>query len=124
MAKINKKRICNAHGIYDSIENKQCPLCKKQHDKTYDTTMRSKDRMRIYNTKRWKQLRDYVRVRDSFLCQECLRNGIETIGVECDHIIELTDDVSKAYDADNVQLLCVSCHSKKTEREKQKRIIR
>ena len=121
MATINKRKICPSHGIYDAIENKQCPLCKKQNDKTYDNTLRAKDRQKIYNTKRWKQVRDTVRVRDCFMCQECKRNGIDTIGVECDHIVELSDDVSKAYDVDNVELLCVSCHSKKTEIEKQNR---
>lgn len=121
MATINKKRICNAHGIYDSIENTSCPLCKKRNDNTYDTTIRAKDRAKIYNSRKWKQVRDYVRVRDNFLCQACLRNGIDTIGVECDHIIELSDDISNAYDSENVELLCVSCHCKKTEKEKQNR---
>ena len=124
MATINKKLICNkCQSFYNAIENPNgCQQCKKVADKTYDKQLRAKDRQKIYNSKRWKQVRDYVRVRDNFLCQECLRNGIETIGVECDHMVELSDDISKAYDADNVELLCVSCHRKKSELEKQNRI--
>lgn len=121
MATINKRKICQKHGIYNAEESKQCPLCKKQNDKTYDTQIRSKDKMKIYNSKRWKQIRDKVRIRDNFMCQECLRNGIETIGIECDHIIELEDDITKAYDIDNIELLCVACHTKKTHKEREKR---
>lgn len=78
--------------------------------------------MKIYNCKKWRDLRDFIRLRDSFLCQECLRNGIETIGEEVDHIVELEDDMSLAYDADNLELKCKKCHSLKTAREKDKRI--
>lgn len=112
MATINKKRICNAHGIYDSIENTSCPLCKKRNDKTYDTTIRAKDRAKIYNSKRWKQVRELVLLRDDMMCQPCKAKGIDTIATEVHHIQELKDRIDLAYDIDNLESICHSCHMK------------
>lgn len=124
MPQINKRKICNKHGFYDAIENASCPKCKKQSNKTYDSTMRSKDRAKIYNSKKWKVVREKAIIRDNMMCQECLRNGIHTQGKEVDHIIELSDRPDLAYDLDNLEYLCVPCHRKKTEKEKNKRANR
>lgn len=120
MPKLINKKLCIKCDSFYSAD--RCPKCTKQDNKTYSKYIRAKDRQKIYNCKRWKDLRDFVRLRDSFLCQECLKNGIETEGKEVDHIIELEDDISLAYDADNLQLLCVPCHQKKTAKEREKRI--
>jgi 5-methylcytosine-specific restriction protein A len=63
--------------------------------------------------------RERIRERDSYLCQECKRNGRVTVGRVVDHIIPLwaggTDDES------NKQLLCDPCHDAKTAREAKER---
>ena len=51
-------------------------------------------------------------LRDSLLCQECLRKGIYSKADEVHHIIELKDDVTKAYELDNLESICHSCHMK------------
>ena len=113
--------MCNKHGFYNATESPQCPKCKKVSNKTYDTTMRSKDRAKIYNSKKWKDIRVKAMVRDEFMCVTCRKNDIDTEAEEVDHIIELQDRPDLAYELDNLQSLCKPCHSKKTKLEKQNR---
>jgi 5-methylcytosine-specific restriction protein A len=121
MPNINRVKLCHKHGFYNAIENDRCPDCKRSSDKTYDKALRAKDRQAIYNSKKWKQVRELAILRANFLCEECLRNGVECLGEEVDHIIELRDRIDLAYDLDNLQYLCKKHHREKTEREKEKR---
>jgi len=121
MPTINKKKICGKHGIYNAIESPQCPKCKKVSNKTYDNTMRAKDRTKIYNSRQWKNIRVKALVRDEFMCVMCRANGIDTKAEEVDHILELQDRQDLAFDLDNLQSLCKPCHSKKTAKEKEER---
>lgn len=110
MATINKKRICNKHGIYNSIESAQCPLCKKINNDTYDKTIRKSDRVKIYNSKKWKQVRELALLRDHLMCIPCAKNGNDVLATEVHHIIELAEDITKAYDLENLESICHSCH--------------
>lgn len=83
--------------------------------------MRSKDIKKIYNSAKWKKVRLEAMARDNFLCVMCLKDGVETKGDEVDHIIEVRDDILKAFDLDNLQFLCRSHHQQKTKREINKR---
>jgi len=119
---INRTKRCNVHGIYRNSNT--CPLCITRNQKHYDKHMRSKDRKKIYNTKRWKDIRIKAMVRDNFLCQHCLKDGKEVRGQEMDHQIELMDDISLAYDINNLVYLCRTCHRIKTEKERKKRQLK
>lgn len=76
---------------------------------------------RGYGSK-WDKIRERIIRRDNGLCQECLRSGRVTqvghvkFSYYCDHIVPKeeggTDDDS------NLQSLCRSCHTAKTDREK------
>jgi 5-methylcytosine-specific restriction protein A len=121
MPRINKRKLCQKHGFYLTEESTQCPKCKKESNKTYDTNMRSKDRAKIYNSKKWKQVRELAILRDSMMCQECRRNGVDTMFDEVDHIIELQDRPDLAFELDNLQCLCKPCHSIKSRDERDKR---
>ena len=63
----------------------------------------------------WQRLRKTVIERDKGLCQQCQRDGRLTGGTDCDHIIPKarggTDDL------DNLELLCKTCHTRKSARE-------
>ena len=125
MPTVNRVRICNkqGHGFFDSIIYPNgCPKCRKESNKIYDTTLRATDRKKIYNSAKWKQVRELALLRDEFLCVECKKLGIETKFDEVDHIIELSDNISLAYDLNNLQCLCRKHHREKTEREKKKRM--
>lgn len=61
---------------------------------------------------RWDRIRQRVIRRASGLCEICLRDGRVTEGREVDHIRPIKDGGTD--DDDNLQLLCVACHERKT----------
>lgn len=68
--------------------------------------------MRRTGTKRWRQLRARVLVRDGYQCQGC---GLRGRDLEVDHIVPVVKGGSD--DLDNLQLLCKPCHHEKTRGE-------
>lgn len=69
---------------------------------------------RFYKSAAWRGVREYCMHRDSFLCQDCLKEGRYTSAEEVHHIIELTpeniDDQSISLNPDNLVSLCRECH--------------
>lgn len=118
MGYIAIKRICMLHGIY---EGSYCKKCKGVDDRQYNSTKRNNDLATVYNRKAWKMVRMQALVRDDFMCVHCRLRGVDTIATEVDHIIEIQDDVTLAYELSNLQSLCRSCHMKKTAKEVKKR---
>ncbi|AQL56425.1 HNH endonuclease [Abyssicoccus albus] len=96
---------------------------KQESNQKYDFIRNREDReyRKIYQSGRWKKLRHQALVRDGFMCQKCLDIGIYNRAEVVDHIIELKDDISRAFDMDNLQSLCVKHHNEKTLEEKKRR---
>lgn len=81
---------------------------------------------KFYDSEDWKQLREEVKKRDNYECQECKRNGfvfIDTneysekakrkkIQLVVHHIKELEDHPELALEIDNLETLCVNCHNR------------
>lgn len=61
---------------------------------------------------RWDRIRQRVIRRANGLCEMCIRDGRVTEGREVDHIRPIKDGGTD--DDDNLQLLCVACHERKT----------
>lgn len=108
MPTINRTKLCSKHGFYNGIENKQCPQCAKENNKSYDNNIRAKDRAKVYNSKRWKQVREKALLRDGMICQIC-KQEVATI---VHHILELKDRFDLAYELDNLESVCAACHGK------------
>jgi len=70
----------------------------------------------IKNDPRWKEAKRLCHERDGWACVEC----DETDQLEADHIVRLAEAPELAFDLDNLQTLCESCHDQK-EREYQAR---
>lgn len=82
---------------------------------------------KFYDSRHWKAMRNAVKRRDNYECQECKRNGYVTIDTNeyserakrkkialvVDHIKELEDYPELALDDENLETLCVRCHNKK-----------
>ena len=66
----------------------------------------------LYHSQRWRKLRLVVIARDYGQCQECKRRGIITKGIVVHHIIEAREDITKFWDEDNLELVCLACHNK------------
>ena len=103
--------------------NKHIGISKRETNRAYDDMrMREEPHIRaFYADTRWHKLSEQVKLRDDYMCQECLRNGFYTVGNVSDHIIEVRDDWDRRWDINNLQTLCVKCHNKKTREEKAKR---
>lgn len=95
------------------------------------TEYRTREQKRkFYDSVAWRRTSEEVKKRDNFECQECKRNGYVTVDTNeysesakrkkiklvVDHIKELEDYPELAFDADNLETLCVRCHNKKHER--------
>ena len=66
--------------------------------------------------------KDWEKLSKDFLathpfCVACYKKGILTKASETDHIIPHKGNIELFYDIKNLQALCKSCHSKKTNRE-------
>lgn len=66
----------------------------------------------IYKSTRWEKVRKIVLIRDNYLCQVCLRHGIITPANTVHHKVELRDDITKAFDLNNLESICPACHNK------------
>lgn len=80
---------------------------------------------KFYDIPEWKEVREEVKKRDNYECQECKRQGkvfIDTyefsnkakrkkIKLVADHIKELEDHPELALDMNNLETLCVRCHN-------------
>ncbi|CAH7477098.1 putative enzyme [Vibrio chagasii] len=75
---------------------------------------------KIYDTARWKRLSIKKRTIDPF-CEDCWDNGTEKQADLVDHIVEISDDIEKAYLYTNLRSLCYGCHARKTADEQQRR---
>ena len=109
-----RKKICSMHGVY---EGNKCPECKALQSKQYDKTIRNKEASKFYHSSRWKKVREKVMKRDGGICQKC---GEHRGTMIVDHIKELRDG-GNALNADNLEVLCQSCHNTKTAEENMKR---
>lgn len=68
---------------------------------------------KITGTRRWRGLRWQILRRDGFACVRCGARG----RLEVDHIEPVRSAPERAYDPDNLQSLCPSCHTRKTRIE-------
>lgn len=67
----------------------------------------------VIRTARWRRLRLLALRRDGFACVQCGSR----LDLEVDHITPVRDAPELSYSLENLQVLCVSCHSRKTRGE-------
>lgn len=67
----------------------------------------------VLKTRRWQALRQEILERDGWKCRCC---G-ERRRLEVDHIEPVRDAPGKSFDPANLQVLCASCHTRKTRIE-------
>jgi len=86
---------------------------KRQRKKSHNR----KQRMSIYNTARWRRLRE-VKLINNPLCEICEEEGRTTPAEDVHHITSFMsthDSITRrhlAFDYDNLKSLCKECHSK------------
>lgn len=111
--------ICSRCGTkWKMSEINTCPLCKEKRDKQRDKEYkRNEESNTIYQSARWRKIRQEVIVRDLFKCVKCGKTiGIKPKDHAVDHIIPLTKG-GKPFDKSNLQTLCTFCHGEKRRYE-------
>lgn len=103
----NKSGYCDEH--QEEYEAKE-----KARRNTFNSIYNKDNKYnKFYWTQKWRKLRDYVLVRDKFLCQDCLKNKKITEATEVHHIEKIRKAWHKRYDPDNCISLCGECHRKR-----------
>lgn len=85
----------------------------KRYRKDYETTSGRMEDKRFYCSKQWLKTRAIILANDP-ICRACEAEGIVTPAEHIDHIIPRKIRPDLAFDADNLQPLCRSCHGRKT----------
>lgn len=103
---------------------KSCQYCGKIHDSKFDCGKKPVRKFKKKFTKKdefrssakWQHMRDYIRKRDSNVCQICVRNLHGTIdrfnfkNLSVHHIVSIEEDYDKRLDEDNLITLCSRHH--------------
>ena len=87
----------------------------KAKAKKVERTDDKRERDQFYTGKRWRELREYW-LRQQPLCQRCLNQGRVKPAHVVHHKVERLDDPSLAYDVENLESLCLSCHARHHKR--------
>ena len=73
---------------------------------------------KFYNSRQWKECRDSYISSVHGLCEHCFERGKSEPGYIVDHVIEISpiniSDPSVTLNHDNLQYLCLPCHTRKT----------
>lgn len=101
-------------------------MARREVNKAYDTARQREEPhiRKFYNSNRWREISKQVKLRDDYLCQECLRNNIYKPCDVTDHIIEIKDNFEMRWDIENMESLCHLCHSVKTRKEEKNRKVK
>ena len=103
-----------------------CEKCNQniRKKRKEDASIRMKEADKYTKTSTWQSLRKEIIIRDKGCCVLCfIRKRIEYRGLQVHHIVKRVDDISLAYERDNLVTLCRSCHEeveKLTPKEQRK----
>lgn len=75
---------------------------------------------KIYNSKKWDRVREFVLKRDNYLCRNCYRYGRTTPGDTVHHMLPAEDYPEYKYNDINLITLCKKCHNLMHERNTRK----
>lgn len=91
---------------------------KPKKDRNRRNELKRRERTKIYNSQRWRDLRAWKMLNDT-LCEECSRQGRVKAAEDVHHIVSFmsTDDPVRrnriAYDYNNLMSVCKECHAKR-----------
>lgn len=111
-------KICRC-GKLIPYTQKRCEVCEAkqvereaQRNREYKIARQDKDIQAIYNSKTWKITVRLIANRDKNLCRLCLSEKRISYYNTVHHIVELKEDITKAFIHSNLISLCESCHQK------------
>lgn len=110
------ERYCPKHKLEQEQQREQ-ERKEKSYKKMKLYNQHNRERNDFYQSKQWKQTRNYIINRDNYTCQVC--GEVITDRKIIDHIIPLRINVDTQLDENNLWTLCYRCHSIKTNIEEQ-----
>lgn len=108
-------RPCSYPGCPKLTSGKYCDEHRKRRDSEYSKFNRDKESVSFYKSKEWKELRNYFLSKHP-LCMECLKANKLVPARIVDHIVPIKKG-GAALDPSNLQSLCWSCHTTKSNNE-------
>ena len=111
---------CNRLGCLSEAITKG--LCE-EHSSTIKVAPRDKPKYHDnYDRVQWKRLRKTVLSKQP-LCLSCSKYGVVVASEDVDHIIPHRGDQLLFSSLSNLQALCHSCHSRKTNKERKGKLV-
>lgn len=126
MAMKTRCRNCVTKIDYGNTYCSKCEEKVKKQRKQY-TTDRVKEADKYTKTATWQSLRKEIIIRDNGCCVLCLLRGkIEYRQLQVHHIVKRVDNLSLAYDRNNLVTLCRTCHEEveKLSPKKQRELLK
>lgn len=78
----------------------------------YNRTRRDPELLRLYSTARWQKFRAYIK-RERIFCERCKVEGRPLVpGELVHHLVDPREDPDRAFEPENVQLVCRGCHNR------------
>jgi 5-methylcytosine-specific restriction protein A len=114
MPKQNPKN-CAKAGCINPTYARFCDTHRKDHWKV-KAEIYGGNATNLYNNKVWRNTRADVLHLEPF-CRTCALIGIDKVATEVDHITPHNGNMELFWNRENLQPLCIHCHSSKTMTE-------
>lgn len=98
-------KYCDKHKGQEQIE-------KTERNRYYDEHIRDQKSREFYHSREWLAVREQALIRDNYLCQHCLRDGLLTPADMVHHKLPIKTHWNIRLNLDNLVSLCNNCHSK------------
>lgn len=91
------------------------PTISKPKKKTQQNSIVRQERIKVYNSVRWRRIRD-IKLATDPLCERCAEAGITRAAEDVHHVVSFMSTTNPekrkflAYDYSNLQSLCKKCH--------------
>ena len=106
---------CAVSGCPNLTSGTYCEKHRKERNIQYSRFNRDAELNRFYKSKEWRELRrSYLDGHP--LCAMCLKEGRYTTATIVDHIVPIRQGGARL-DINNLQSLCLSCHTIKSNEE-------
>lgn len=118
------KRPCRHPGCPNLSEGSYCEAHRKgaatEANRQYDESRRDQEMKAFYNSTEWIKVRT-LKLKQSPVCEECLRQGRIAPAAIADHILPAREYPHHRLRLDNLQSLCRACHNRKTATDRRHR---
>ena len=104
---------CRQPGCKELVNagDRYCPKHKKDYNRHIKQNRTDKDIAPFYKSKEWKRLR-LMKLAANPLCEPCEKAGRVTIATIVHHIEEIRDGGDRLPTLEELESVCLSCHSR------------